>query len=101
MLVCIMVWMMVMHTRPHLLPLFTVMLFWLGVIRLFTAVMRQALPQGKFERNSEHFIATVLWLGFVSWAIGFDDVMLDWLQSVSFSVGKSRLDLLTILNAML
>ncbi|QBJ76880.1 mechanosensitive ion channel family protein [Aquitalea sp. USM4] len=101
MLLCIMGWMMVMHTRPHLLPLFTAMLFWLGVIRLFTAVMRQALPQGKFERNSEHFIATVLWLGFVSWAIGFDEVMLDWLQSVSFSVGKSRLDLLTILNAML
>lgn len=101
MLLSIIGWMMVMHTRPHLLPLFAAMLFWLGVIRLFTAVMRQALPQGKFERNSEHFIATVLWLGFVSWAIGFDEVMLDWLQSVSFSVGKSRLDLLTILNAML
>lgn len=101
MLLSILCWNWLHHSRPHLLPLFTAMLFWLGVIRLFTAVMRQALPQSKFERHSEHFIATVLWLGFVSWAIGFDDVMLDWLQSVSFSVGKSRLDLLTILNAML
>lgn len=101
MLLCIVGWNLLTHSRPHLLPLFTAMLFWLGVIRLFSSVMRQALPKGKFERHSEHFIATVLWLGFVSWAIGFDDVMLDWLQSVSFTVGKTHLDLLTILNAML
>ena len=100
MLFSILAWKLFTHGRPHLLPLFSAMLFWLAVIRLFTAVTRQALPTGKFERHSEHLIASVLWLGFVSWAIGFDDVVLDWLQSVSFSVGKSHLDLLTILNAL-
>ncbi|WP_230370698.1 mechanosensitive ion channel family protein [Paludibacterium denitrificans] len=89
------------HHRPHVLAVVSAMLFWLSIIRLLGAVVRQALPRGKFERTTEHFLASLCWLAFVSWAIGFDAVAIDWLESVSFHVGRSRLDLLTILNAIL
>lgn len=94
-------WVHLLHERAMVLHLLSAMLFWLTLIRLCCAVVRQALPKGRFERHTEHFLATVLWLGFVSWAIGFDMVVIDWLESMSFSVGKSRLNMLTILNGLL
>ncbi|WON84472.1 MULTISPECIES: mechanosensitive ion channel family protein [Chromobacterium] len=94
-------WVHLLHERAMVLHLLSAMLFWLTLIRLCCAVVRQALPKGRFERHTEHFLATVLWLGFVSWAIGFDMVVIEWLESMSFSVGKSRLNMLTILNGLL
>ncbi|WP_233492965.1 mechanosensitive ion channel family protein [Chromobacterium sp. ATCC 53434] len=89
------------HAPMLVLHIFSALLFWLAVIRLCTAVVRQAFPKGRLERTSEHFLATVLWLGFVSWAIGFDVAVMDWLESISFHIGKTRLDLLTIINGLL
>lgn len=76
------------------------MLFWLAVIRVFLAVVRQALPSGKFERNTEHFVSFVCWVGFVTWAVQADDVVLGWMESVAFKVGKSQLNLLMVLTAL-
>ncbi|WP_233201094.1 mechanosensitive ion channel family protein [Chromobacterium alticapitis] len=89
------------HAPMLVLHIFSAMLFWLAVIRLCTAVVRQAFPHGRFERHSEHLLATALWLGFVSWTIGFDVAMTDWLESMTFSIGKTKLDMLTILNGLL
>ncbi|MEN7431888.1 mechanosensitive ion channel domain-containing protein [Chromobacterium sp. TRC.1.1.SA] len=89
------------HAPMLVLHILSALLFWLAVIRLCTAVVRQAFPHSRFERHSEHFLASALWLGFVSWTIGFDVAVMDWLESISFYVGKTRLDLLTILNGLL
>ncbi|AXE32318.1 mechanosensitive ion channel protein MscS [Chromobacterium phragmitis] len=89
------------HAPMLVLHILSALLFWLAVIRLCTAVVRQAFPHSRFERHSEHFLATVLWLGFVSWTIGFDVAVMDWLESISFSIGKTKLDLLTIINGLL
>ncbi|UTH73375.1 mechanosensitive ion channel family protein [Chromobacterium sp. IIBBL 290-4] len=94
-------WSRLEHAPMLVLHIFSALLFWLAIIRLCTAVVRQAFPHGRFERHSEHLLATVLWLGFVSWAIGFDVAVTDWLESISFSVGKTKLDLLTIINGLL
>ncbi|OWY40344.1 mechanosensitive ion channel protein MscS [Xenophilus sp. AP218F] len=95
------VWTHGLGKHAVVLYVFSVMLLGLAVIRLCTALLRQALPKGKVERTSEHFVAIVLWLGFATKLIGFDDVVLDALSSVAFSVGKTRIDLLTILNGVL
>lgn len=83
------------------LPFASAMLFWLSLIRLLTAMLRQAFAQSRFERNTEHFIASVMWLGFVSWALGLDAELMEWMESVSFAVGKSRINLLMISSAIL
>jgi small-conductance mechanosensitive channel len=62
--------------------------------------VRHALPDGKLERSTEHFMAMLLWTGFASWAVGVDSVVLDWLESVSFHIGKNQINLLMILSAL-
>lgn len=84
-----------------ILPIAAMLLFWMSVIRLFTAIVRHALPTGKVERNTEHLLAMLLWLGFAAWLTGVDTLVLDWLESFRFHVGKNQLNLLMILSALL
>jgi small-conductance mechanosensitive channel len=79
---------------------FGAMLFWLAVIRVLSAIVRQALPHGKFERNTEHVLTGLLWVGFVTWAIHADDLVLGMLEDISFKVGKTDLNLLIVLSAI-
>ncbi len=76
-------------------------LFWLAMIRLTAALIRHALPQGKFERSTEHFMAMLLWLTYLSYLLGLDEFTTDWLQSIRFHVGKSELNLLIIGSGLL
>jgi small-conductance mechanosensitive channel len=94
-------WRLILGEAPQLLPIASAMLFWLGLIRLATAMVRQALPKGRFERTTEHFLATLFWLGFVSWAIGVDTLAVDWLESIHFHVGKVEVNLYMILTGLL
>ncbi|TCW34005.1 mechanosensitive ion channel family protein [Gulbenkiania mobilis] len=94
------VWALPLGRAALVLPAITAMLFWLAAIRLVTAVIRQAFPHHRYERSTEHFLASLLWVAFISWAIGFDDVVLDWLDAIALPVGKTRLSLLTILNGL-
>ncbi|MFC3532977.1 mechanosensitive ion channel family protein [Vogesella facilis] len=93
-------WHLLLHGKSQLLVVIAMLLFWLSLIRVLTAVVRHALPSGRFERSSENFVAMLLWLGFASWATGVDVVVLDWLESISFRVGKSQINLLLILSAL-
>jgi small-conductance mechanosensitive channel len=97
---CTLLWLELTLHRPHVLPAVSASLFWLAMIRLLAAVVRQALPSGRFERQTERLLASLLWLAFVAWLTGLDDVVLDWMQSVSFRVGKEKLDLLMIVNGL-
>jgi small-conductance mechanosensitive channel len=95
------VWVLVLHRKAHVLLAFAAMLFWMAVIRVLTALIREALPRGRFERHAESFLSMLLWLAFVTWTIELDDVVLGWLSSVSFRVGKTQLDLSMVLSALL
>lgn len=95
------IWVVVLGHKPHVLVAFSAMLFWMAVIRILTALVREALPSGRFERHTESFLSTLFWLAFVTWAIELDDFVLGWMESISFRVGKSRLDLSMILSALL
>ncbi|WP_051460232.1 mechanosensitive ion channel family protein [Pseudogulbenkiania sp. MAI-1] len=94
-------WRLILGEAPQLLPIASAMLFWLGLIRVATAMVRQALPKGRFERTTEHFLATLFWLGFVSWAIGVDTLAVEWLESIRFHVGKVEVNLYMILTGLL
>lgn len=93
-------WQLLQGHRSELLIVAATLLFWLSVIRILTAVVRHALPSGRFERSSEHFVSMLLWLGFASWAVGIDTVVLDWMESISFRIGKNHINLLMILSAL-
>ncbi|WP_240674138.1 mechanosensitive ion channel family protein [Crenobacter cavernae] len=95
------VWVLLLKRPAHVLPIVSAMLFWLAVIRVLAAMLRQAMPKGRFERGSEQSLSVLLWLAFITWAIGADSLVIDWLQSVTFHVGKSRLDLLIVITAIL
>lgn len=93
-------WQLAVGVRSELLVVSATLLFWMSIIRILTAVVRHALPDGKLERSTEHFMSMLLWTGFASWAVGVDTVVLDWLESISFRVGKNEIDLLMILSAL-
>ncbi len=94
-------WKLFASTPAKVLVTMATLMFWLSMIRIITAVVRQALPRGRFERGSEHFMAMVLWLMYASWAVGVDSLAIEWMQSIAFTVGSTRLDLLMVLSAIL
>lgn len=94
-------WYLWRSTPSVILNMLTAMFFWLAVIRVLTAVVRQALPNNKLEWLSERFLATALWISFVCWAVDIDGMLIEWMKSVAFSVGKSHLNLFTIVTALI
>jgi len=94
------VWIGVLQHRPHVLLAFAATLFWLALIRLLTAVVREILPRSRFERRTEQFVATMAWLAFVTWAIQLDDFVEGWLASITFHIGKVQLDLSLVFSAL-
>ncbi len=95
------IWVLILGHRAHVLQVVSAMLFWMAVIRVLAALLRHALPSGHFERRTEQLVATLFWMAFVTWASNLDDFVLEGLQSITFRVGKTQLDLLMILTAML
>lgn len=88
--------------RPsEILSMLAAMMVWLIIIRALTAMLRQAMPNNKMEWLSEQFLATVLWLGFVCWAVEIDGMVIDWMQSMTFSIGKNHLSLYTVVTALI
>jgi len=94
------IWQLVAGVKSDLLVVSAMLLLWMSIIRVLAAVVRHALPDGKLERSTEHFLSMLLWLAFASWAVGVDTVVLDWLESISFRVGKNQINLLMILSAL-
>lgn len=92
---------LVFKHKAHLMQLAFMLLFWLAVIRLVTTMLRQALPKGRVERHTEQFVTTLCWLALVASLTGFDEVIIDTLESIRFHVGKTRIDLWMIFNALL
>lgn len=74
---------------------------WMILIRVALAVLNSALPTNRFTDRLEYSMAAVLWVGFVLWISGLDDIIIGWLKSLQFTVGSSKLNLYTILTGLL
>lgn len=72
--------------------------YWMVLIRLVLAVLGAALPSSKWTYQLERITAMVLWVCFLLWVSGIDDMIIDWLKSLEFAIGKSKLNLYTILT---
>lgn len=89
------------HFQPIILWTLSVLLLWMLIIRLVTALVREVIPRGRCEQSTDHFISTLLWLFFVTWTMQLDDGASHVLASVSIRIGHTELDLLTIISALL
>ena len=69
-----------------------------ALVRIFVYVLRGVFPHGSFLRNFERFATFAIWGGMVLEMTGLSDEVIEWLEQVSFNVGKQRLDLWTLLH---
>lgn len=74
---------------------------WMIIIRATLAMVHAALPHHRFTDWLEHTLSGALWLVFLLRVSGIDDMIIDWMQSLVFTVGSSKLNLWTIVTGLL
>ena len=73
---------------------------WLGLIRLVMIIIRYTIPNNLFDIHSEALLSKILWGYFLLWASGLDHVILGWMDSITFPIGKNKISLLSVLSAI-
>ena len=71
-----------------------------AVIRFAVYVLRHVLPQGALLRGSERTFAIAIWSGLALHVTGLLPELWEALDAVAFSVGKQRISLLLVLQAL-
>lgn len=71
------------------------------MIRFCLALLHTVLPKTTWSDSLERKAATALWLYFVLWVSGIDDLIINWMRSLEFTIGKSRLNLFTLLTGLI
>ena len=71
------------------------------LIRLVVVMLRQVFAPSGWRDQSIRFIAAVVWIGFALYIAGLLPDLLKFLDALGFSVGKQRISLLLILQAVL
>lgn len=74
---------------------------WMLAIRLILGCLHLWLPEKWFNAKAEAISSTVLWACFVLWVVGIDDLLINWLRSIQFNIGKSQLNVYTLLTGLL
>ncbi|MDK4680198.1 mechanosensitive ion channel [Kingella negevensis] len=74
---------------------------WMVMIRFCLALLHTVLPKTTWSDSLERKAATALWLYFVLWVSGIDDLIINWMRSLEFTIGKSRLNLFTLLTGLI
>jgi small-conductance mechanosensitive channel len=81
--------------------LVTPILLALVAIRLIARVLSAAYPNSAMARVLEQFFSWFVWLGVVLWLLGTLPVLMLELEAIKFTFGKSKIDLLTVLEGIL
>jgi small-conductance mechanosensitive channel len=84
----------------NLLHLAVPLLGSLALIRVLVYALRHVLPDGSFLSGSERVVAGLVWGALALHILGFLTDVVAFLEGVSFSVGKQRLSLLLVLQAL-
>lgn len=74
---------------------------WMIAIRFVLAVLHAVIPNGRFSSQLERSLAAVLWVGFVLWLTGLDDVIIHLLKSIVIPLGSSKISVYAILTGLL
>lgn len=72
----------------------------LGLVRATVFTVRYAFPQARWLASSERFIAGVVWSCLALYITGLSVPVIEGLESVSFTVGRQKLDLWLILHGL-
>ncbi|HTO45782.1 MAG TPA: mechanosensitive ion channel domain-containing protein [Burkholderiales bacterium] len=89
------------HQGLHLLDIAVPLLFSLMLVRVAVYVLRRAFGAGSPLRKWERAIAWTIWIGVALHITGLLPDVVDLLDSFGFHVGKQRISLLNILQALL
>ena len=73
----------------------------LSAIRLIARVLSAAYPHSALAKLVERFFSWLVWLAVVLWLLGALPALTDELESMKFSLGKSKINLLTIFEGLL
>jgi small-conductance mechanosensitive channel len=89
------------HIGPvSLLDLAVPLLLSMALVRTAIYILRHAFAPGSWLATSERFIATSIWLCLALYITGLSTPLIQMLEQVSFSMGKQKLDLWTLLNGI-
>lgn len=78
----------------------TAVMGWMAITRVLAASIKRVLPAGKLERGAEQLVAWTLWISYISWGMGLDDFLVEWLDSIAFHIGKTKLSASMLLNGI-
>ena len=78
----------------------TAVMGWMAITRVLAASIKRVLPAGKLERGAEQLVAWTLWISYISWGMGLDDFLVEWLDSIAFHIGKTKLSAWMLLNGL-
>jgi small-conductance mechanosensitive channel len=83
-----------------LLDLAAPLLLSLALVRGTIYLLRRAFSTSGWLATSERFVAMSIWLCLAMYITGLSEPLIDSLQQVSFHIGKQKLDLWMLLNAV-
>lgn len=89
------------HTGVELLNLAVPLLTAAAIVRIVVYALRRVFAPGGGLRTSERVVAWAVWVGFAIYITGLAPELIRFLDDVGFSVGKDRISLLLILEALL
>ncbi|MEF8698593.1 MAG: mechanosensitive ion channel domain-containing protein [Candidatus Accumulibacter sp. UW26] len=89
------------HIGPvSLLDLAVPLLLSMALVRTAIYILRHAFAPGSWLATSERLIATSIWLCLALYITGLSTPLIEMLEQVSFSMGKQKLDLWTLINGI-
>lgn len=91
----------VMGGSQTLLDLMVALLTAAIIIRLVVVMLRQVFAPSGWRDTLIRFIATAVWIGFALYVAGLLPGLLKFLDGLGFAVGKQRISLLLIMQAVL
>ncbi|MCP2041729.1 small-conductance mechanosensitive channel [Neisseria sp. HSC-16F19] len=74
---------------------------WMMLIRLCLAVLRSIIPDHRLSCQIERSLSMLLWVAFVLWVSGVDDLLLEALQRVVIPLGSKGISLYAVLTGLL
>lgn len=74
---------------------------WMAVIRVVMTIVQYSIPNSFLDPTKENMLFIGLWICFGLWLTGLGSYILEWLESISFNIGKTKLSLLNIFSAIL
>lgn len=89
------------HPDVNLLNLAVPLLTAAAIVRIVVYALRRVFAPGGGLRTSERVVAWAVWIGFVIYITGLAPELIRFLDDIGFSVGKDRISLLLVLEALL